>query len=453
MKIGLWCPLEGLSSDSYSLTQVVADQARMLALAGHDVAVWVLQDWSLQQDPTARLLLEQYHERIQIVPILPRIRLYDYNDPARDPDDYASEDDPEPKLEQKANRIKECVGQHLIENDYLAVFTHDILFQNHYLPHGLACRDMASLFDVVRHKSPRCWIHWQHSASSMPPNPIPDWPYKSKYTGMKVSKFVYVNETPDERALVASQRGIPERDVHFVPNTRDICHYFGFDSVTEDFVRKNNLLDADLIITIPANMGDGKQPRKALMVLRAFREAKVDARLVWCASHTNEDRIKELKQFANELGLPEESFLITAEHCPEWARGAPRNSVRSLQQVSDILLLPSLSEAHSLIAMEAALTRQVIVVNHDFEAMEQWFPIGSVLRWHFGSSRRVTHYHREGEESEFEAELRYYGQEVRKLLYGLQYAETQRSFRFVRRERNYLAVYHKHYAPLLASTT
>jgi glycosyltransferase involved in cell wall biosynthesis len=438
-KVALFCVLDNLST-SYSLTEVLLDQAKMLARSGHRVDIWLEQQWTLGSDPVAQELTG--HPLIRCVNCIPRVRLYDYR-LGEDVEEAAEPGDPIPCFDRKVMTLVSGLSSPALGVDL--IITHDLLFQSWYLAHGWACHDLARLRPHLK------WLHWQHSASAPPPDPLPGRPHVIRWQPMENSRFVFVNDHPQERAITAAARGIPERQLAYVPNTRDPLEYLTTDPDTRVLVREYGLLEAELLVVVPARLCEGKQPDRVLRVLAAFRRAGVDARAVWCAAYPPGDElVAGLRRLAGELHLPEEAFVITSEVNAAWRVVTPRSVVRDLQLLADLLVLPSLSEAHSLVAMEAALCRQILVLNDDFPAMAGWFPTGSVYSWHFSSNRMTTQYHGPAED-ERERELAYYTQKATALLYDLQFNPAWRAFSFVKRKRNLDAVRREYLDPLIAS--
>lgn len=450
-RIALYAVIDRLD-DCYSLTRVLTEQAKMLLLHGYPTEIWLLDNWRLEDDPGAQALLSEFPD-VVFKPILPRLKLYDWADHYKDADSYASETDETPKLTDKALAICAAIAPHLQQID--AVLMHDLLFQSWYLPHGLAVRQAGATHPAVR------WFHWQHSGPS--PRPALQGersPYASRFTPMEGCRFVYVNEDPAERLRVAAMRNIPERELAFVPNSRDILEYLDVPAKLKQWARYWKLLEAELLIVIPARLDEGKQPKKAVLFTQALRQCGVDARLVWIAAASNvrDRRHREyanaLFDFAGEIGLESPNFLVTHIEDPAWADGCDAATVRGFQQLADLFILPSLSEANSLVAMEAALAKNLMVLNEDFPALPGGFPANACYQAHFGSRLVQTQYHPEGEDPRvggLQHELNYYTQVAARFLYERQFDPAWRAFSFVKRERNLEFCFKRFLEPLLWS--
>ncbi len=59
-------------------------------------------------------------------------------------------------------------------------------------------------------------------------------------------------------------------------------------------------------------------------------------------------------------------MLWTSELLEEWTHEVPQNIVKDFQMLSNVFIMPSVSETYSLVTQEAALLKQVVVLNQDF---------------------------------------------------------------------------------------
>jgi hypothetical protein len=221
-------------------------------------------------------------------------------------------------------------------------------------------------------------------------------------------------------------------------------------------VRRKRLLEADLLMVLPARLHESKQPKKAMMAARAFQEAGAKGtKLVFVASHktpyddAGKSYMAELRAFGEEIGLAPEDALFTNEEHPRWEHCTPKEVVRDLQMLADIFILPSLSEAHSLVALEAATCRNVLILNQDFPAMADWFDRGTTYNWMFSSLRGQTVHHGGDGEPSQEHEMNYYRHKALQVLHDLQFNAVWKPFSHVKRERNLQAVCERYLLPAI----
>lgn len=270
------------------------------------------------------------------------------------------------------------------------VITHDIIYQNACLKHNFASRRVAKKFPNVK------WLHWIHSATSplllQMLRPI----FTDQYinlieTPFPNAKYVY----PNTYAVpsVAKNFGISQEDVVIVHHATDICGFYGISKEVEEVVYKKDLLSADAICTYPIRLDRGKQVEYVIKTMAMFKDFDLSPRLIVIDFHsTHGDKTvyrDQLKEIAIDYGLNEQELTFTSEERDEWFGEVPQSVVRDFQLLSNVFLLPSVSETYSLIAQEAALTRQVVVLNYDFPPFRSIYGENAIYR-KFSSRFDVT---------------------------------------------------------------
>ena len=75
---------------------------------------------------------------------------------------------------------------------------------------------------------------------------------------------------------------------------------------------------------------------------------------------------EELKQVAIDWGLNPMELTFTSEFDKLWETRVPRKTVSNLFAISNVFILPSRSETYSLVAQEAGLRGNLLVLNKDF---------------------------------------------------------------------------------------
>ena len=216
------------------------------------------------------------------------------------------------------------------------------------------------------------WLHWIHSATSprvlcnkTEVHDIIAKPFPNSY-------ICYPNEGDRER--VASNFKFNVNDVKVIPHPIDIPKYFGFSKLTEEFVDKYDLLKQEVLMLYPCRLDRGKQPEANIKLTAAFNRIGMKAKMVVADFHsTGGDKVtyrNELKKTAETLHLTQQDVIFTSDFNDSTKTSIPRSMVRDLFQISNVFLLPSVSETYSLVAQEAAMCSNVVVLNYDFLPMK-----------------------------------------------------------------------------------
>jgi len=98
---------------------------------------------------------------------------------------------------------------------------------------------------------------------------------------------------------------------------------------------------------------------------------------------TGGDKVKyrdELKQMGLDWGLSPKELSFTSEFCDDWKVNIPHDDVLALMRVSNVFVMPSVSESYSLITQEAALTKNIIILNQDFPPFRDIFGANNIFR-------------------------------------------------------------------------
>lgn len=130
----------------------------------------------------------------------------------------------------------------------------------------------------------------------------------------------------------------------------------------------------------PTRMSSGKNPDVAIELFAHINEKLYsvgkNAKLVFCNSYSNarneKDYIQHLRDMAITWGLPKENLIFTSEEGKEWELGVPPQVVRDLLQISNVFFLPSKSEGCSLVLLEAALTKNLIILNGTLPSFKEF---------------------------------------------------------------------------------
>src|SRR3990167_9473824 len=326
--------------NAYSLINVVADQIRMLRFAGYSPVVLV-QEGFVPEDVFKDVELR----------FLPAVHVYN-----------------EVKIDETFEADQESLYQAMKKHleDVRVIITHDWIYQPDALKHQVAARRIAKEDPTKR------WLHWIHSATT----PFilstqrgggnkfmdmikEDWPH---------SFICFPNSYSVPR--VATHYGLPPERVKVVHHPTDIPSYFGFDETETRLWREKKLWLAYAIAVAPARLDRGKQIEWVIKIMAGLKMDGQQVRVIVVDFHsTGGDKVnyrEELKQVAIDWGLNPMEVTFTSEFDQVWQTRVPRKTVSNLFAISNVVILPSRSETYSLVAQEAGLRGNLLVLNNDF---------------------------------------------------------------------------------------
>jgi len=87
-----------------------------------------------------------------------------------------------------------------------------------------------------------------------------------------------------------------------------------------------------------------------------------------------------LKNIAIDYGLNPQELTFTSEVCEEWRVQLPHKLVRDFMLLSNVFIMPSVSESYSLVTQEAAMLGHVLVLNQDFPPFRDIFGPNAIFR-------------------------------------------------------------------------
>jgi len=299
------------------------------------------------------------------------------------------------------------------------VFTHDVVYLNTYKAHDEAIRQLAKDYPEVK------WLHWSHSAPNPnePKQPIPN----SIYIGM--------NRTDIPR--LAEQYGVPENRCQVVYNPVSPDLFFDWHPLTKQVVEDHDLLDVDFLAVYPLDMGrfEAKGGHKVQMLFEKLRAKGKDAKIVFVnAAANHEERRKRVKFYRNDF------TVFTSDYGDDFAVTVPRRVVRELMGIANVFPLLSLSEGCSLVMLEAALTKNIVILNEDFPPMREFGEIDHVWYMKTGSTRYTT---KHGDEHA------YYNHWADRLIYELDHSVVLKFNRKVLKRFNRGFIWKQQLEPLL----
>lgn len=272
-------------------------------------------------------------------------------------------------------RLKEIL------KDANVVITHDVIYQNAALKHNFAARKVAKEMPHIK------WLHWIHSATSPlllnMVRPI----FTDEYLNLLQVPFpnaTYVYPNSYAVPAVAKNFSISQEDVKVVHHATDICEFFGFPKELEELVYQKDLLLSDAMTTYPVRLDRGKQVEYVIKTMAMLKEAGLSVRIVVADFHsTGGDKITyrdQLKQIGIDWGLNGDEFFFLSEQNKKWEFEVDQTIIRCLQLISNVFIMPSVSETYSLITQEAALTKQVLVLNYDFPPFRAIYGENAIYR-------------------------------------------------------------------------
>ena len=168
----------------------------------------------------------------------------------------------------------------------------------------------------------------------------------------------HVTVSAAQRVVLARLYDIPPETIAVVPPGVDVARFFRWTAVTAHLVERLALLDADLLLLLPARLTRRKNVELALHILAAVRQQTgSDARLVVTGppgphNPANTAYLEGLLRLRRELGLEAAAhFLYEQALTPDDA------TMADLYALADALLFPSVQEGFGIPLLEAGLAR------------------------------------------------------------------------------------------------
>jgi glycosyltransferase involved in cell wall biosynthesis len=323
----------------YSLCNVAAEQVRMLKRNNYPV-IAIVNDGFKPEDP--------YTE--DILKFIPNVRCY--NEIKRDD-----------TWEKDCNDIADKLA--VILKDVDTVFSHDLVYQPAYFKLNIAARKVAEKLPNIQ------WLHWIHSSTTPALLHTSQDYLNTVKTRFPHSFVIYPNSFEIPR--VARNLGYEEDQIKVVHHTTEPAEFFEFHPITKKLVIDKNMYSADVIGCYPIRLDRGKQPEKVIKIFKAIKDMGRTIRLIICDFHsTGGDKVvyrRDLKEMAIHIGLTPSELTFTSDISAECSLGVPHTVVRDLMLISNLFIMPSRSETYSLIAQEAALCGNLLVLNYDFPPM------------------------------------------------------------------------------------
>lgn len=327
---------------AYSLTLVVEDQIRMFVENGYDIDVIVTEGF-----------------RADGLFAHPKVHLRYLTDVSRSNEGELPQD-----WEAQVGRMEKELEEALKDID--VVITHDIIYQPAHLIFNMAARRIAER----RGKLLR-WLHWIHSATS-PSVRCSDARAREIIANRFPHSFICYPNAGD-RWRVAKNFGYEEDEVKVVHHPTDIPDYLGFHPLSREIYHSLRLDEKDFITNYPIRLDRGKQVQYVIKTLGALRKLGRTVGAVILDFHsTGGDKVtyrNELKALAEREGLKDD-IIFTSEFHKDLEYSCPRQMVRDFMLVSNFYMHPSTSETYSFTTQEAAIGKNILILNRDFPPMK-----------------------------------------------------------------------------------
>jgi len=342
----------------------------------------------------------------------------------------------------------------LIENlkDVDVVLTHDLIYQPESLKLNFACRQAIKEDD---HVSKIRWLHWVHSATG-PGTLGKELQQSDVYYDIISQKFpnsfvIFPNAYSIPR--VARDFGYEENEVKVVPHSTNLPGFCGWDPLVIKLVMEKNMLSADAIAVYPIRLDRGKQVEVVIKIMAQLKKLDYVVRVIIPDFHsTGGDKVtyrEDLKKIALDWGLNDFDLTFTSEFHESWKTSVPHKVIHDLFELSNVFILPSKSETYSLIAQEAALLGNLLVLNHDFAPFRDIYGPNAVYK-QFSSN--IGFDGLDGEiTTTYGDEKGYYHDVAMRIKYELENNMVLAQQKRLRKERNPLSVFRQFLEPLLFS--
>jgi len=237
------------------------------------------------------------------------------------------------------------------------------------------------------------WMHWARSGVGHPID-----------FNMPNARYVYMNYSDAGR--FAKNIGVNSDRVRVVFNEKDPSLFNSWDPITTMVSNRMKLWTKDIIQTLPVctTRLDAKGINSVISVFGQLKKQGKKVALIVCNSNGRRrvDEINSKIKFALEVhGLTEEDFiftstLATSEYNIE--SEVPNKVVAQLQGISNLFIFPTIAEVCPNILLEAAMSKNLIVINEDLPLLMDFCDEKFIIKYPFTSNRSV-HYHGRDDES------------------------------------------------------
>lgn len=344
--IGVMCPLANFTA-TYSVAKCVYDQLLFLCRKYKEVVFFTTDDFKTEDYLPDNLVIRKFPS-------------------------FLGEQTAENCSMYTIKNYKDFAVQ-LQDVDFL--ITHDIIFIDGFKPFNSLLRTAIENNDSLK------MIHYIHSAPSVVDRSELKYPEIILREPIKNSKYISLNKI--NLPMLAEMYLIDKNDIIYAPNTIDPCINYNFHPMSREIYYEQRLWDYDLICTYPARLVGGKQQYKLIRLLAQCKEFGIKVKIILLNSYLHNQDSKDYQMKVLELVEKydlQDNVFLSNNFISKWAEdegfdlssGVPHDVVRDMLLISDLFILPSVSEGCSLIMLEAALSKNAIVLNDDLETLKDF---------------------------------------------------------------------------------
>jgi glycosyltransferase involved in cell wall biosynthesis len=345
----------------YSLTGIVKDQIAMLRKYGHNIYLFMCENYNPKDIPSGAKFL----------PVIPFAHLTDYQTIQL----------LSPEHKETIRLTKDRLLFEFKKYNIEIVFTHDWIFTGWNIPHGQACIPVSQELPNTR------WMHWIHSV----PSGLRDWWQIKAYGGHH--KIVFPNET--DRLRVAEQFRGEINDVRVIHHIKDMRTWHAMDDETCRFIDKYPaVMEADVVQILPASCDrlSAKRVDVVIKIMAGIKRMRKSVCLVianqWATSRQNKESIEQYKDLAKHYGVhPEYELIFTSDFDSKYEVGIPQRMIRDFFLLSNLFIFPTREESFGLVCPESAMSGVLQVSNASLD-MQREINGGHGLYFDFGSHQR-----------------------------------------------------------------
>jgi hypothetical protein len=362
----------GNFSPSYSLVNVILDQAAAGAAAGYRVTLGVHQGCDLS-------LLPPLPPAIDVVGIIPRL--------AWKENDVNVE---------HMGLVKESIIASLNALGPCKIITHDLIFQSWFCTIAAAIHNIRPMPGVQ-------WFHLCHSSvSPNDPFPIEETDARIYRRTLPVAHNLLILNYADTKHFKnyyhygSSTMGPPDSAIRVLLNPRDIRTFGGMTALAAKITTLciPHLVDVAQLYPLSLDRIANKHPEKVFELFSEIKKMGSSVRLIIATAHANAKHHQELavqmRALATVKGLAPEEVVFTHELAPETAAaGLDRDTIRALFSVTNVFAFPSETEAGSLVLMEAALSGNLLILNESLPCLADYVPREKALWIPWGSLKEA----------------------------------------------------------------